>query len=227
MLNTDATAPVISLKILLEPGLAGSIIGKGGTAITGLTEISGARIKISGINDCYPGTTDQVLLISGGEDQVDSAQELVWHRMAQHILWKGRGSIGPDTFDPHATLDSIRRGDITRGQSVVGRILIPLEACGAVIGTNGTYIKSMSDETGVRIQLSAKDDAVSMATQERIVTLQGEVEDCIQCTANIIKKMQEDAGALYSNKTPSYAFCEFAYLNFLNFSSNYNVCYRP
>ena len=212
MFSNEATAPAISIKILLEPGLAGSIIGKAGAAITGLTEISGARIKISGINDCYPGTTDQVLLISGGEDEVDSAQELVWHRIAQHLVWKTRGSVGLDTFDPRATLDSIRRGDITRGQSVTGRILIPLDACGAVIGTNGSFIRTMSDETGVRIQLSSKDDAVSLSTQERIVTLVGEVEDCIQCTANIIKKMQEDSAAVYANKTPSYIFCKYLFL---------------
>ena len=207
--NDTTPRPTISIKVLLEPGLAGSIIGKGGAAITGLTEISGARIKISSINDCYPGTTDQVLLISGGEDEVDSAQELIWHRIAQHMLWKVRGSVGVDTWDPRQTLDSIRRGDITRGSNVTGRILIPLDACGAVIGTNGSYIRTMSDETGVRIQLSAKDDTVSLATQERIVTLVGEVEDCIQCTANIIKKMQEDSGAVYENKTPSYLFCKF------------------
>jgi transcription antitermination factor NusA-like protein len=212
MFATDASSgpvPVhVSIKILLEPGLAGSIIGKGGAAITGLTEISGARIKISNINDCYPGTTDQVLLISGGEDEVDSAQELIWHRVAQHLAWKTRGANGIDTWDPRATLESIRRGDITRGSSVTGRILIPLDACGAVIGTNGSYIRTMSDETGVRIQLSSKGDSVSLATQERTVTIVGDVEDCIQCTANIIKKMQEDSGAAYENKTPSYVLCK-------------------
>lgn len=205
---SNETSPVgISVKILLEPGIAGSIIGKGGSAITDLTEISGARIKVSNLNDCYPGTADQVLFISGGEDEVDSAQELVWHRIAQHMVWKTCGSVGQNSFDPKATLDSIRRGDITRGHAVTGRILIPSEACGAVIGTNGSTIRTMSEETGVRLQLSPKDDPVSLATHERIVTLVGEVEDCIQCTANIIKKMQEDTGAVYANKTPSYTFC--------------------
>lgn len=209
MLSSDAPSQPINVKMLLDSGLAGSVIGKAGAAITELTEISGARIKISSSGDCYPGTSDQVIMISGGEDEVDSAQELIWHRIAQHTAWKARGSVGPDTFNPRAMLDSIRRGDITRGQSVTGRILIPLDACGSVIGTNGAYIRTLSDETGVRIQLSPKDDSVALVTQERIVALTGEVEDCIQCTANVIKKMQEDSTAAFANGTPSYLFCEY------------------
>ena len=55
------------------------------------------------------------------------------------------------------------------------RVLVPSLACGMIIGRAGANIKSMSEQTGTKIQLAQKDEMASIATNERIVTVNGDL----------------------------------------------------
>ncbi len=196
---------------MLPASIIGSIIGKGGTVISQLAELSHAKIKIGGPQDCYPGSSEQVVFIQGDYDAVDMVQELIWHRIADHARLRSVGLPDTEPWNPAATLEKLRTfpSSAVPGVTVTGNILIPTAVCGALIGPNGSAIKALAEETGVHIQLKSKSDPVSARTLERLMTLSGDVENCIQCTANVIAKMKEDSVA-YQNKSPSYVYLNSA-----------------
>lgn len=57
--------------------LIGCIIGKGGTKIAEIRQISGAMIRISNCDDRESGVTDRTITISGNPDAVALAQYLI------------------------------------------------------------------------------------------------------------------------------------------------------
>ena len=56
---------IINLKMLIPSGVAGAVIGKGGEAIGQIQKETGARIRMTKLNDFYPGTSERVCLITG------------------------------------------------------------------------------------------------------------------------------------------------------------------
>lgn len=57
--------------------LIGCIIGKGGTKIAEIRQISGAMIRISNCEEREGGNTDRTITISGNPDSVAVAQYLI------------------------------------------------------------------------------------------------------------------------------------------------------
>lgn len=57
--------------------LIGCIIGKGGTKIAEIRQISGAMIRISNCEEREGGNTDRTITISGNPDSVALAQYLI------------------------------------------------------------------------------------------------------------------------------------------------------
>lgn len=69
--------PGSAIKLLVSAGLAGCLIGKGGSTINDLQERTGARIKLSQNQDFFPGTQDRIVLISGEPETVTHGLSLV------------------------------------------------------------------------------------------------------------------------------------------------------
>lgn len=66
--------------------LIGCIIGKGGTKIAEIRQISGAMIRISNCDDRESGTTDRTITITGNPDAVALAQYLINMRLVNAII---------------------------------------------------------------------------------------------------------------------------------------------
>ena len=181
------TTPKVAIKFLLTNSLAGSLIGTGGNAIKELIEISAAKVNVSGNNEQYPGTNDRVVLISGPESTVKSAQTLVWLMIAQNTKVEEEKSHNKISWSPRdATQDSSDLSDIL----VEGRITIPAAAGGAVLGKGGLTIKAIGDESGARVQMTSREE--SMFTQERVLTISGSALSCAKCVASVVAKLGED-----------------------------------
>lgn len=69
--------------------LIGCIIGKGGTKIAEIRQISGAMIRISNCDDRESGVTDRTITISGNPDAVALAQYLINMRLVVEFLYSG------------------------------------------------------------------------------------------------------------------------------------------
>lgn len=181
------TIPKVAIKFLLSNSLAGSLIGTGGSAIKELIEISAAKVNVSGGIEQYPGTNDRVVLISGPESTVKSAQTLVWLMIAQNTKVEEEKSHNKISWSPReATQDSTDLSDIL----VEGKITIPAAAGGVVLGKGGATIKAIGDESGARVQMTSREEA--LFTQERVLTISGTALSCAKCVASIVAKLGED-----------------------------------
>ena len=84
----------------------------------------------------------------------------------------------------------MRRPQGTGPAGITGRITIPANAAGLVLGRQGVTVRQIIELTGARIQLSNKDDCAF--TQERVVSITGAPEACVQCVDIIVDKLMED-----------------------------------
>lgn len=224
---------LVSIKIMVSNNVAGSIIGRSGQTISDLQLHSSSRIKLSQAGDYYPGTSDRVCLIQGGESQVKLASSMVLQRIynlqrssQQHQQHHQVHDAAAPQAHPHGLSVTPMQSTDMQGQSVPSsagfaiRILVPSTSCGMIIGRGGSNIKSMAETSGVTsIRLSPKDNesvyvdnastsagSIVAATAERIVTISGpNLQSTIGCIGLIINGMAShpDIGR-YSNMTTSY-----------------------
>mmetsp|Transcript_1388 Transcript_1388/g.1393 ORF Transcript_1388/g.1393 Transcript_1388/m.1393 type:complete len:328 (+) Transcript_1388:167-1150(+) len=173
------------LKMLVTDNIAGAIIGKNGKTIAEMQEECGARIKVSQSSDFYPGTSERTILITGPENNVLQAQELIWQKIAQF-------------YKPY------NEGIEQTSNSISGKILIPTECGGLIIGRGGMTIRSIQEESGARVQVTSKDNPESKISRERILTLSGSLGACIKGSQLVLLKMLEDPSVTYQNKSTSY-----------------------
>lgn len=61
------------LKILCPNMLIGTIIGRGGSVINQLNQVTGAKIRLSQNNEFFPTTNDRVISISGNLQAIEVA----------------------------------------------------------------------------------------------------------------------------------------------------------
>jgi RNA-binding protein Nova len=177
----------VAIKFLVSNGLAGSLIGTGGAAIKELMEVSEARVNVSGATEVYPGTSERVVLITGTESQVSFAQSLVWELIAQNSKAIEAGSRSA-TWSPRAASEN-SSGESDEIQ-VTGRVTIPASAGGMILGRGGSTIRSISEQSGARVNMTGKDEA--MFTQERVLTVAGSKSSCSKCIALAVAKLAED-----------------------------------
>ncbi|XP_036697872.1 heterogeneous nuclear ribonucleoprotein K-like [Balaenoptera musculus] len=76
----DLGGPIITTQVTIPKDLAGSIIGKGGQRIK-LRHESGASIKI---DEPLEGSEDQIITITGTQDQIQNAQYLLQNSVKQY-----------------------------------------------------------------------------------------------------------------------------------------------
>ncbi|KAK3745686.1 hypothetical protein QZH41_019011 [Actinostola sp. cb2023] len=167
-----AKSPI--LKILVPNYAAGSIIGKGGQNIAQVQQTTGARIKLSPNNHYYPGTQERIGLIIGEVENIITMLDFVIDKIRQEP--QGAKANANITFDTE------------RAKQM--KIVVPNSTAGMIIGKGGTAIKSISEQTGARIQISQK-DADSVAG-ERVVCVSGTEEQVQAACAIITAKVQED-----------------------------------
>eukprot|EP01041_Mallomonas_annulata_P007555 gene7555-15488_t len=183
--RTLTMGPRVALKFLVSNNLAGALIGKGGASVSALQSETGARVKISLAVDVYPGTQERVVLVTGAESTVIYASSLIVDRASE-------------IFN-HIKIEQTRAdGTITI------KILVPAAACGLLIGRAGAHIKVLSEESGARVRLNPKQEAVH--TVERVMIITGTPDDCSKCISLVLGKLLEDATVgTYQNMTTSYS----------------------
>lgn len=190
----------IAIKFLLSNSLTGSLIGTGGRVIKELIEVTNCRVNVSGSTDTYPGTSDRVVLLVGTLDSVSLAQTLIWEMiglMTKTLL----DSNERVEWSPKDTLNRLGQNEDIE---VVNRFTLPAASGGLVLGKAGANIKKMAMDSGAKISMSTKEEA--LFTQERILTLTGTVGSCIRCTDMILAKLNEQHEvAQFVNRGTTYA----------------------
>ncbi|KAI9124527.1 hypothetical protein K1719_004449 [Acacia pycnantha] len=71
-----------SLTIGVADGHIGLVVGRGGRSIIEISQISGARIKISDRGDFMTGTTDRKVTITGSQRAIRTAESMIMQKVA-------------------------------------------------------------------------------------------------------------------------------------------------
>ncbi|KAK7278615.1 hypothetical protein RJT34_23648 [Clitoria ternatea] len=71
-----------SVTIGVADGHIGLVVGRGGRNITDISQISGARIKISDRGDYISGTTDRKVTITGSQRAIRTAESMILQKVA-------------------------------------------------------------------------------------------------------------------------------------------------
>lgn len=74
------------------------------------------------------------------------------------------------------------------------RILVPSESVGAIIGKGGQTIRQLTQQTRAKVDVYRGDPmAPTTALQEKVITIRGQPENCINACREILKVMKGDA----------------------------------
>ncbi|XP_058076974.1 protein BTR1 isoform X2 [Magnolia sinica] len=183
------------IRFLVSNAAAGSVIGKGGSTVTGFQSQSGARIQLSRNHEFFPGTSDRIIMITGTFSEIIKAMELILAK----LLNEARAEDGDDV-DPRSKL----------------RLIVPNNCCGGIIGKGGSTIKSFIEDSQADIKISPQDHNF-VGLNDRLVTLTGCLDEQMQAIILILSKLTEDSH--YSQSI--YAPFSYAVLyNAGNFGSN-------
>ncbi|CAF1161516.1 unnamed protein product [Adineta ricciae] len=102
--------------------------------------------------------------------------------------------------------------DYTHGQSndYPLRILVPSDSVGAVIGKQGATVKQIKQTTHAKVDVNKSESSNS---QERMIVIRGQQENCIQACREVYRIMYEDSKN--KNKTNEIVVKVLAHNNFI------------
>ncbi|CAH8437726.1 unnamed protein product [Schistosoma margrebowiei] len=214
------TIEIIHLKVLVPSVAVGAIIGKGGESIAKIQKETGARIKLSKVNDLYPGTEERVCLIQGTLEGVTRMHNYIMDRVLEKPECSGTAAscVTTNTIstsrsenvatssttqgDSSSNMPHLQKGStwshslelsgsrLPWGRHKQVKILVPNCTAGLVIGKLGSYVREIKDRTGAFIQISQK--SVEINLLERCITIAGEPEQCRAAVDLVLAKIAED-----------------------------------
>eukprot|EP00048_Salpingoeca_helianthica_P008766 m.125949 g.125949 ORF g.125949 m.125949 type:complete len:450 (+) comp14682_c1_seq2:85-1434(+) len=172
-----------ALKLLVPNGQAGTIIGKGGSTISAMQTETGSRIKLSHNREFFPGTSDRVVMVQGTIECTRVGTLAVLERLFNNP------ELPPEPADVSRQI----------------RLAVPSSASGSLIGRGGEVIRRIQDQSGVRCQLTQKEQEIP-GVSERLVTLTGTLAQLKHAIGMVIDALAESPeGFVYHNMSTSYS----------------------
>jgi RNA-binding protein Nova len=185
------------LRFLVSNAEAGSVIGKGGSAITDFQSQSGARIQLSRNFEFFPGTSDRIIMVSGSVNEILKAVELILSKLLNEFYVEEGGG---EEVEPRSKV----------------RLVVPNSSCGGIIGKSGATIKSFIEESQAGIKISPQDNSFAGLT-DRLVTVTGTLEEQMRAIDLILSKLFDDP---YYSQSASAPFPYAAAYNAINYAPN-------
>ncbi|TDH71949.1 uncharacterized protein CCR75_003140 [Bremia lactucae] len=165
-----STSDQTSVDMKVPRELVGYIIGRGGETIRDLQLKSGAHIQIVREEDGVPPTADRFVNITGNQDALDSAQQLIQNLITERQQTHTTG--GFRERDDHDRMT--RYGGVNPDGTDSVEILVPNERVGLIIGRGGCTIKAIQQRTGTSVTIPQTPDPVH--PEMRLITIRGTVE---------------------------------------------------
>ncbi|KAL2249364.1 protein BTR1 [Sesamum indicum] len=158
------------LRFLLSNAEAGSVIGKGGSTINDIQSQSGARVQLSRSYECFPGTSDRIVMVSGTVDDVLKAVDLILSKLLDEFYVENGGEM-----DPESKI----------------RLVVPNSSCGGIIGKGGAIIKSLIEDSRADIKISPQ-DIYYPGLHDRLVTVTGTLGEQMRAIELVLLKLVKD-----------------------------------
>lgn len=168
--------PDLWKTVYVPTSCVGLVIGRNGETIRNLQDRSSAEIKVTPDEEATPGADTRSILISGTEDAIATA-----HQLVSEIVMDAR-SRRPPHGGHHV-------GHSLNGQPLVSEVLsVPNEKVGLIIGKKGAAIRDLQIKSGAKIQVT-KDDTSVQSDGTRPVTITGMRSNVDDAKAMIASKI--------------------------------------
>ena len=179
----------------------GLLIGRSGETIRSLQMRSGCSVQVQRNSDVSPGSETREVILSGREDQIDTAR-----REIDMIIQDKQASLHGRSDDRPSSSYGVGGGGGGGGGGADGGgggrgggpsttslvVRVPNTAVGTIIGRAGETIKRLQQMTNARIQIDRNQDA-----EEREITISGGVEEVERARVEVdelIRQKQSGGG---------------------------------
>ncbi|KAK4431050.1 protein BTR1 [Sesamum alatum] len=179
------------LRFLLSNAEAGSVIGKGGSTINDIQSQSGARIQLSRNFECFPGTSDRIIMVSGTVDNILNAVNLILSKLLDEFYVEDGGEVDPESKT---------------------RLVVPNSSCGGIIGKGGAIIRSLMEDSRASIKISPQDNYYP-GLHDRLVTVAGALGEQMRAIELILLKLVEDQ-YYHQNASAPFPYGAFGGVNY-------------
>ncbi|KAL8090325.1 hypothetical protein AgCh_039702 [Apium graveolens] len=205
--------PSSKVTLVVPHSCCGGIIGKGGSTIKSLVELSQAGIKISSQNDHYTGLSDRLVAVVGTISEQMRAIDLIllkltkdpYYTQSMNVPLSYAGfnvayynGVGAKMFT-NSYQNKYRHnkgpGVLQDGKSNSVTVGIADECIGLVVGRGGKNLREIIEISGASIKISKRDDFIS-GTTDRKVTITGS-QRAIRVAEDMINRKVDSAFEQY------------------------------
>ncbi|XP_012270910.1 insulin-like growth factor 2 mRNA-binding protein 1 isoform X2 [Orussus abietinus] len=151
------------LRILVQSDMVGAIIGRQGSTIRQITQVTRARVDVHRKDNV--GSLEKAITIYGNPENCTNACKKILGVMQEEATTTNKGEI---------TL----------------KILAHNNLIGRIIGKGGNTIKRIMQDTNTKITVSSIND-ISSFNLERIITVKGTIENMSKAEAMISNKLRQ------------------------------------
>ncbi|XP_025156096.1 insulin-like growth factor 2 mRNA-binding protein 1 isoform X5 [Harpegnathos saltator] len=151
------------LRILVQSDMVGAIIGRQGSTIRQITQVSRARVDVHRKDNV--GSLEKAITIYGNPDNCTNACKKILEVMQQEA-------------------NNTNKGEITL------KILAHNNLIGRIIGKGGNTIKRIMQDTDTKITVSSIND-INSFNLERIITVKGTIENMSKAESMISSKLRQ------------------------------------
>lgn len=182
LLETSASL-LINVRLLVSAKEAGCLIGQNGTVIDSIRAETNTR---AGISKLQPSSHERILTVSGTLD--DTAKALSY--FAQALVNAAADAEFVYSYFPLKQLLQIANVD---GETTVLRLLVPNTQMGSIIGARGVRIQQIQRDCNI-LMIASK--SFMPASNERLVELQGTVDNLYDALRIILRCLMEDISSV-------------------------------
>jgi len=174
----------VNKSIRIPDSMVGKIIGKGGTTIRQLQEMSKAHVDVA--KACNPGEVDRVVVLTGEPAQVDHCEQLIKLKLDGGELPPMQG--GMDAMGGMAGMLAFGGGQ-SATPTMSGsdmKIEIPNEMVGRIIGKGGSTIKEIQEQSGAHMDVAK---ACNPGNSNREIVIKGTQLAAAYCNLLVQQKI--------------------------------------
>ncbi|OEH79456.1 kh domain-containing protein [Cyclospora cayetanensis] len=151
------------IKLLIDPALANSLIGKESATITTVSKECGCSMHVLSSKNKFPDSTDRILLMSGPAESISNGVIALLERCKE--------------VHPNLPYDQM-----------YAKLVVPISVCASVIGPGGTRVRELREATLTRITIDRSTNPCS----ERIIAVHGMAQGVHQAVVAINTIAQTD-----------------------------------
>ncbi|XP_011149312.1 insulin-like growth factor 2 mRNA-binding protein 1 isoform X2 [Harpegnathos saltator] len=167
------------LRILVQSDMVGAIIGRQGSTIRQITQVSRARVDVHRKDNV--GSLEKAITIYGNPDNCTNACKKILEVMQQEANNTNKGYDEGSNSDDHGAVNSYE---------ITLKILAHNNLIGRIIGKGGNTIKRIMQDTDTKITVSSIND-INSFNLERIITVKGTIENMSKAESMISSKLRQ------------------------------------